>query len=993
MRKIIVTTAIAATSLGAMAQINSPAPDGYRQRAIDMYEDCNYTGCVDQMRYLKDNNPTREEMEDADYYIAMASLHLDKADAEALLRYFIWRYPSSPRIADVTLAIGNLYTMQGRYGEALIEFGKIAPNSLDRSSSLRRDASRAYCMLKQGDYDLALPIYQRLSRTKDFGDEARFYLGYIAYVKKDYRKASEFFKKCNTSVAPGNMADYYQAQIQYFDKDYAQACATARRLLANGSVEPQFMAEAARIAGESYYQLGDDSQAIPYLRQYVAATASPLPSSLYILGVADYRQGDYQQAITRLTEVSNQDNAMGQSANLFIGQALMQQNNYSAALIAFDRALKMQYDSSVREAAFYNYAVAKTEGGRIPFGNSVVTFEEFLKAYPDSRYAPQIREYLVAGYMSDHNYSAALNYIKQIKNPSRKMMATKQQALYALGSREVMAGKYADAISHLLDARSIKSYDAAVGAETDLWLGEAYYATGQYSKACGSYEDALKAKKLSADNALEARYGAAYSALKDGSYELAGRYFNDFLGMEPAPNALMRADALNRLADIAYVGRDFSKAARYYADAYDANPSAGDYALFQGALMKGYDGSHRDKVSSLQRMMREFPQSSLMPQAYLEIGESYSQLGQDDKSIEAYSAVAARYPRSSYGRQANLLLALSYLKDGNSTQAIDTYKQLISGAPTSEEARQASDNLKQLMADNGRLDEYAEFISSVKGASPVAASELESAAFASAEREYLNKGLTGRLTEYLDRYPQGVSRPIALGYAIEANAKSGDAAATLRYANEMIEDYPDNAGVPAALKAKADALAMQGKGELALEAYQQMSAAASSPAMLNEARLGEMRIARDLALYDKMLEAAQALMQSSTIGKEQRAEAEFAYADALYHTGRKDDAIAGWQKLAADLNDLYGTKAAYRIAEANFEGNDLKSARAAVETLIDSDTPHSYWLARGFILLSDINRAEGNTFEADQYLVSLRENYPGNETDIFKMIDDRLNNK
>ena len=29
----------------------------------------------------------------------------------------------------------------------------------------------------------------------------------------------------------------------------------------------------------------------------------------------------------------------------------------------------------------------------------------------------------------------------------------------------------------------------------------------------------------------------------------------------------------------------------------------------------------------------------------------------------------------------------------------------------------------------------------------------------------------------------------------------------------------------------------------------------------------------------------------------------------------------------------------------------------------------------------------------DEYLINLRDNYPGTETDIFKMIDDRLNNK
>ena len=46
--------------------------------------------------------------------------------------------------------------------------------------------------------------------------------------------------------------------------------------------------------------------------------------------------------------------------------------------------------------------------------------------------------------------------------------------------------------------------------------------------------------------------------------------------------------------------------------------------------------------------------------------------------------------------------------------------------------------------------------------------------------------------------------------------------------------------------------------------------------------------------------------------------------------------------------------------------------------------------ARAYILLSDILRKQGNEFEANEYLKSLKENYPGQEADIFQMIDQRL---
>lgn len=991
MKKILTTTAIAAAALTGAAQVNSPAPEGYRQRAIDMYNDANYVGCTDQMRYLKDNNPTAAELEDADYYIAMSALHLDKADAEALIKYYMWRYPASSRIADARLALGNLYMAQSRYADALREFSLIADKTLDRSSADRLDASRAYCLLKQGEYDLAAQLYRRLSHSKEYADEARFYEGYIAYVKKDYRKAADLFNNCNRAKAPGDMADYYLSQIQYLDGDYAKAAATARRLYTNDAVDPAFRYEAMRVAGESYYQLDDLSKALPLLREYASNTAEPLPTTLYMLGVTEYREGNYEEAVRDLTPVIDFDNAMGQSASLFIGQAMMRQANYSGAMIAFDRALRMNFDNDVREAAFYNYAVAKTEGGKIPFGNSVATFEEFLRAFPDSRHASAVREYLVAGYMTDNNYAAALASINQIKNPSKKILGAKQQVLYALGSREVMAGQNADAISHLKEAVSLRQHDAKTTRESELWLGEAYYANGDYADAQKSYRNAMTGNRLSPENKAKALYGLGYSLFRDGDSESASRYFNDFLNTRPEPSGLLKADALNRIADNYYKQKEFGKAASAYNDAYRANPSTGDYALLSRARMTGYSGNYKEKVSLLQQFIKEFPKSSMLPQAYIDLGESYAQLGNSDRSIEAYSMAASRYAGSAYGRQANLLLALAYLNENDKQQAVDTYMQLIRTAPGSDEGRQASDNLKQLMADDGRLDEYVDFINSVPGASPVGASDVESAAFLAAERDYLNKGLTGRLTDYLDRFPQGASRTTALGYAVAANSTAGNTEATIAYADELINDYPDNALVGAALKAKAEALASQGKGELALDTYARLATAASTPEMLNEAQLGIMRTARDLGRYDRVIDASSAITSSSTPTARQRSEAAYCHADALYNTGDADSAKAQWETLAADLNDIYGAMSLYRTAQACYDSNDLKGARVAAERLIDSDTPHNYWLARGFILISDINRAEGNTFEADQYLISLRDNYPGTETDIFKMIDDRLN--
>lgn len=106
--------------------------------------------------------------------------------------------------------------------------------------------------------------------------------------------------------------------------------------------------------------------------------------------------------------------------------------------------------------------------------------------------------------------------------------------------------------------------------------------------------------------------------------------------------------------------------------------------------------------------------------------------------------------------------------------------------------------------------------------------------------------------------------------------------------------------------------------------------------------------------------------------------------------GNHDKAYADWEELATNLTDVNGAKSAYYMGQSLLDRGKTDRALVIAESLTSSDTPHSYWLARGFILYSDILRKQGKTFEADEYLKSLRSNYPGAEADIFQMIDSRL---
>ena len=991
MNKLYILTllASAAAFTPMSAQINSPTAEGYLTRGTEMYDDGNYHGCLDQLTHIDRSTLSDDEREQIDWLIARSQFALNGKGARPHFVAFLSLYPYSLHRYEALMRIGDCL-FETSYADALRTYELVDRACLNADQAEDLDYRKAYCYLHLGDFDRALALFDRLSGNKTYGNAARFYRGYITYAKGDYAEAERLLKAVDTSTAPGNMADYYLAQIYYLSGDYKKTLSTARNLLRRTGIEPGFVAEANRLAGESLYQTGDSQSAIPYLKKYAAAVDRPEASTLYILGVSQYAQGEYRDAVESLRPVSDLNDAMGQSASLYIGQALMKLGDKDAALLAFDKALRMDFDPGVQEAAYYNYAVAKFSGASIPFGSSVSTFETFLSRYPDSRYAPEVQEYIVDGYLTDRNYDQALTSINRMAKPSKKVLAAKQKILYNLGSSALASGNPSTALVYLNDADALRSHDRDVADEVSLLIGEAAYQTGDYPRSVKAVSSFISNAKKSNVNLPLAYYDLGYAEFAQKRYDAAEKAFSRVTANPGNLSSAVTADVYNRLGDIHYYASDFGKAKEMYDKAYSTNPGAGDYALFQTAIMKGFARDHKGKIDDLKRLPSEFPSSTLLADAMLEMTASYIQLGDNASAIETYCRLVADYPNTSQGRQGYLQLALTLLNDGKRSEALESYRDIVRLYPSSDEAREAAEQLKRLAAEDGTLDEYVNFVNSVPDAPKIDVAEVERLSFEAAEKEYLTTGKTAKLNDYTERNSDGAYRARALAYLLEQAEESNNAKQALGFATELVDRYPDNSVSEPAYIVKATALYDNGDTEAALAAWKALEQRASSSRTLNAARAGIMRAARDLGNYDAVATAADALLASSTLGSEDKNEAIFSKALALSQTGHAEEARELWNGIAGMTDDLYGAKSAYFMAQNYFDSGMTDKAKTAVESLTASGTPHSYWLARGFILLSDIYASQDKKFEAHEYLNALRENYPGSESDIFMMIDSRL---
>ncbi len=987
---IILAVAALALGLGTAAQPDSPQGAEYVSRAVRMMADCNYAGAIDQATRAMHTPLTADERVQAEYVRACALVHTDIDRAIPALERFIADYPGSEWSTGATMALGDCY-YGADYDRALLIYSRINADALDPSKRETLQYRMACCLLKTQNYHSADLLYARLARSHAYGEAANFYRGYISYAEGDYAEAVSRFKQCNTASAPGDMAPYYISQCCYMLQDYddalAQALVADRLIPADAAAG--YHAEMLRIAGESAYRLGDDKQARKYLQEYAREADSLQPSAAYLLGLYAYADGDYARAENLLQQAAVMDDAMGQAASLYIGQALMHQGDVDAAILAFDRALNMDYDPEVKETAYYNYAVASQQGARMPFGGTVNTFERFLKLYPSSPYAPQAQEYVVAAYINSHDYAQALASIEAMPRLTDKTLLAKQQVLYMLGSQALGNGLYEQAIDYLTRQQKITPADRDLRRESQLLLGEAYYGAGQSARAAAQLQAYIKSADSRADNLSLAYYDLGYARFAEKKYAQAATAFGKMLDAPGRLDARAQADASNRVGDCYYYAHDFEAAAMAYDRAYELNPGAGDYALLQKGLMEGYSRKHEQKIAMLERLEREFPSSPLIPDALLEKTESYIQLGRNDSAIEVYRTLVSRYPNTAQGRQGALQMALTMLNAGRQDEAKDAYRDVITRYPSSEEATQAADELKRIYASEGRTGEFMAFINSVPNAPRMEAGEADQLSFEAAEKEYITRDGVRLLELYVREYPQGNSRAKALAYLMEHAEKGGDTNRAYQYASALAQNYPDHTSTQNALLLMAQADEQQGDMPRAMLWWQELSTKASSPRLLNRARLGVARCGIATGDNAVALDAANALMQSTALTSAQHVEAAYLRGMALAAAGSDKDARDAWQQAAEHLSDPYGLQSACRLAQSYYDAGELAQAESWAKKVTDADTDQQYWVARAFILLSDVYDRQGNAFKAQQYLKSLRDNYPGTEQDIFEMIDSR----
>lgn len=994
MKKLLVALGIACIMPLAYAQKSTytELPGRLFTQGKEMFLDNNYVGTMNLLEEFKKKSNDSKLIQEADYMLVSSAYYVGTANIADQLKDFLETYPETYHRNQICFFVGSTHFAEKDWQKAIFWLSQADVDYLSLSEQEDYSYRAAYSHLQTRNRPEAKRLFGLLTRnSKKYAEPASYYMAYANFQDGEYTQAVSTFKRLKSKSEYKENATFFLMQSAFLQGDLNETISEGNEYLSsypNTANAP----EVYRLLGNSYYRLGDTSNAIINYEKYLANTESPFRDDMYQLGDAYYRTGSYSRVIDALRNVASTEDQLGQAGNMLLGLSYLKTNETAGAIMAFEAASRATFDRNISEEALYNYVMLMNRDGVSAFGQAITASQRFLTTYPNSKYTDDVNEVLATTLLSTKNYATALSAINSIQSPGRQILDAKQLILFQIGVQEFIDGKYSEAEQNFNTAINLGNYNTEAKNEAYFWRGETAYLKGNYSAASRDYSTYLSQVNSRAQNYALALYNLGYTDFHQKDYNKAQTNFRKYVSAETNRQSSNYADALNRIGDCYLYNRNFSSAETYYSQAAAASPGNADYSDFQKAFVLGLQRNYKGKVTALDNMMANYPNSPYYDNALFEKSRALVMLDREKDAISVLEKLMTDYPKSSVAQKAGVQLGQLYFNTNNPQKSIEAYKQVINNYPNTEEARTSIQSLEAVYKDVNDIGSYASYVNSLGKGNVLSASRQDSLTYLAAENVYM-KGRKDEsktaFNKYLQSYPSGVFASDAHFYLGNMAFEAKDAAGALPHFVEVINSnnpkYIDDALI------FASGIEFDNKNyATAYSAYEHLNMVASKTENKDVAQLGMLRCAYLMKKDSEVIAAADKLLKGAKLSTSVATEARFHRGQSLNNTGQSDKAIADLQEVAKDTRSAFGAESQYLLAEIYLKAKSYDKAEKQVQSFMKEGTPHEYWMARAIVVLSDVYVAKGDKFQARQYLESLQANYKGKETDLTDMVASRL---
>ncbi len=938
--------------------------------AIALYKDMQYQSAQILFEKVKNQVANQEVQADCAYYIANCAIRLNQMGADALIESFVEDYPTSTKQNQAYIEVAHYYFDQGNYAQSLAWFDKANTESMSYSDLEKYNFQKGYAYFTAKNTKEATKYFNKVINSKTFGSQAKYYLGYLSYESDDYTSANQYFDQVQDKDKYKEKMGYFQADMNFKLGNFQKAIDLGEEQMPKSNVVEK--SELSKIIGESYFNLKQYDKALPYLVDYRGKKGKWNNTDYYQLGYVYYKQNDFENAIAQFNKIINGNDFVAQNAYYHLGESYLKTDKKQQALNAFKTASEMEFEKKIQEDAFLNYAKLSYEIGN-PYQSVPEVLNSYLAKYPATSYKQEINTLLISSYITSKNYKEALVLLEKNRGPENKLAY--QKVAFYRGLELYTDGDYKGAYD-LFKKSIAERQDAKFTVRATFWKAETEYSLDNFSEAKLSFLQFVNDENAKTTPEYKnANYNLAYAYFKLKEYDNAIKYYGDYIAVVKE-DKVRQTDAYLRLGDCNFISAKYWPAMDAYNKAIELKSVDADYAAFQKGISYGFVGKNDKKIDDLEKFVKTYPSSQYADDAYYELGNTYVNENQTDKAISTYDKLIQTNKTSSYVAKSILKQGLIYYNGNKSEQALTKFKKVVAEFPNSPESLEAVATARLIYVDNGRVDEYADWVKTLSFVE-VSNADLDNTTYESAEKQYLmnnsKQAITG-FSNYVSKFPNGLHALNANFYLAQLYFADGLESNSVKH-YEFVVDKPRSEFTEQALARLSQVLLKAKDYTKAIPILKRLETEADFPQNVTFAQSNLMKAYYDKEDYANAVVYAEKVLANDKTEDRVKSDAQIIVARAAMKTNNEAKAKEAYAKLLKIAKGELAAEALFYDAYFKNKEGQFEASNTVVQKIAKDYSGYKYYGAKGLVVMAKNFYGLKDSFQATYILESVIKNF------------------
>jgi TolA-binding protein len=938
-------------------------------RALDLYNNGQYQSAQIIFEKVKADTKNADIQADCAYYSANCAIRLDQAGADTMMENFVADYPTSSKQNQAYIEVAHYYFEQGRYPQALEWFDKVDESSLTQSEMDKFNFQKGYSFFTAKKKKEATQYFNQVINSPEYGSQAKYYLGFMAYESDDYKEASKQFDQVADEEKYKEKLSYFQADMNFKLGKFDKAIELGKAAMPKSNALEK--SELNKIIGESLFNLKRYDEAIPYLKEYKGKKGKWNNTDYYQLGYAYYKQNDFENAIAQFNKIVGGNDSVAQNAYYHLGESYLKTNLKQQALNAFKNASEMAFDAKIQEDATLNYAKLSYE-----IGNSYQPVPDvlagFIEKYPTSPAKAEVEGLLIDSYITSKNYQGALDLLEKNKSANREAY---QKVTFYRGLELHTDGNYQAALS-MFKKSIAEPRNAKFTARAIFWKAETEYVLDDFSESLQDFKDFTASPE--AKNTPEYKnvnYNIAYDYFKLKQYDEAGNYFQKQIDAV-ADDKVRLHDSYLRLADSRFVTAKYWPAMEAYNKVVEMKGIDADYAAFQKAISYGFVARNSSKIEDLNKFLQAYPRSSYRDDALFELGNTYVTENKTDLAISTYDKLIAEFKNGSYASKAILRQGLIYYNGEKDQLALTKFKKVAAEYPRTPEALEAVSTARLIYVDNGNVDEYATWVRTLDFVE-VSDADLDNDTYSSAEKQYLQNNTKQAITSlsgYVSKFPNGIHSLKANFYLAQSlYADNQESKAATNYENVISK--PRNEFTEQSLARLAQIYTKGDNASKTIAILKRLETEADFPQNVTFAQANLMKTYYEEKDYANAVVYADKVLANPKTDDKVKSDAQIIVARSAIKTDDEAKARTAYAKLLTIATGELAAEALYYDAYFKNKDGKYEASNVSVQKLTKNYSGYKFFGAKGLIVMAKNFYGLKDSFQATYILDSVIKNF------------------